>query len=152
MSLDNVFVHPAGICESTDVGSGTRIWAFAHVLPGAIVGRDCNICHGCFIESGAVLGDRVTLKNNVSVWSGVELGDDVFVGPNACFTNDLHPRSKKDFVLLRTRVLDGASIGANATLLPGITVGEGALIGAGAVVTRDVPPGVTVVGNPATVV
>ncbi|GAA1805840.1 isomerase [Planosporangium flavigriseum] len=144
------FVHPNGLCESTDIGDGTRIWAFAHVLPGARVGADCNICDGVFIENDVTVGDRVTVKCGVQLWDGVTLEDDVFVGPNVTFTNDRMPRSRQyPEEFLRTRVEAGASIGANATILPGITIGRSAMVGAGAVVTRSVPPYAIVVGNPA---
>ena len=147
------FIHPQALVETAHVGAGTRVWAFAHLLPGAIIGRDCNICDGVFIEGDVVVGDRVTVKCGVQLWNGVTLEDDAFVGPNATFTNDPFPRSRQypaDFP--RTVVRRGASIGANATLLPGIVVGERAMVGAGAVVTRDVPPRAIVVGNPARVV
>lgn len=146
----NAYVHPNALCESDAVGEGSRIWAFAHVLPGASIGRECNICDGVFVENDVVIGDRVTVKCGVQVWDGVTLGNDVFVGPNATFTNDLFPRSKQHPpAYARTLVEDGASIGANATILAGITIGRGAMIGAGAVVTRSVPPNAIVVGNPA---
>jgi UDP-2-acetamido-3-amino-2,3-dideoxy-glucuronate N-acetyltransferase len=148
--MRDVFVHERGLCESEDVGAGTRVWAFAHVLKGAKVGSDCNICDGVFVEDKAVIGDRVTLKCGVQVWNGVRLEDDVFVGPNATFTNDPFPRSRRwieDFP--ETVVQAGASIGANATILPGLVIGTGAMVGAGAVVTRSVPPNAIVVGNPA---
>lgn len=147
------FVHPGGICESSTVGAGTRIWAFAHVLPGAKLGTECNICDHVFIENDVILGNRVTVKSGVQLWDGIRLEDDVFVGPNATFTNDRFPRSRQylaDFP--RTIVHQGASIGANATLLPGLEVGESAMVGAGAVVTRSVPPNAVVVGNPARIV
>lgn len=148
--MDDVFVHEQGICESDRVGSGTRIWAFAHVLPGARIGSDCNICDGVFIEGGAAVGDRVTIKSGVQLWDGVELEDDVFVGPNATFTNDPFPRSRAWLgEYPKTVVHSGASIGANATILPGIEIGRGAMVGAGAVVTRPVPPNAIVSGNPA---
>lgn len=144
------FVHPQGICESEQVGEGTRIWAFAHVLPGAVLGRDCNICDHVFIENDVRVGDRVTVKCGVQLWDGVRLGDDVFVGPSATFTNDGAPRSKRHQQRVpETRVETGASIGANATILPGITIGRQAMVGAGAVVTGDVPAHAMVVGNPA---
>lgn len=144
------FVHPQGLCETDQVGSGTRIWAFAHVLDGARVGADCNICDGVFIEGGAVVGDRVTVKCGVQLWDGVELEDDVFVGPNATFTNDPMPRSRRWLEEYPcTVVRAGASIGANATILPGLEIGLGAMVGAGAVVTRSVPANAIVVGNPA---
>lgn len=148
--MSDVFVHEHGLCESNDVGRGTRIWAFAHVLPGARIGEDCNVCDGVFVESGVVVGDRVTVKPGVQLWEGVEIEDDVFIGPNATFTNDPFPRSRQWLdAHPRTLVRRGASIGANATILPGLEVGIGAMVGAGAVVTRSVPPHAVVVGNPA---
>lgn len=151
--MSEYFVHPQGICESSRVGAGTRIWAFAHVLPGAVLGRDCNICDHTFIENDVVLGDRVTIKCGVQVWDGLRLEDDVFVGPNATFTNDHFPRSKqRPSEFLRTVVGKKASIGANATILPGIKIGQNAMVGAGAVVTHDVPANAIVVGNPARIV
>lgn len=148
--MDDVFVHEQGICEADEVGRGTRIWAFAHVLPGARIGVNCNICDGVFIEGGARVGDRVTIKSGVQLWDGVVLEDDVFVGPNATFTNDPFPRSRKWLEEYpKTVVGHGASIGANATILPGLEIGRGAMVGAGAVVTRPVPPNAIVSGNPA---
>ena len=150
---DKPFIHAKALVETPHVGAGTRVWAFAHLLPGSVVGRDCNICDGVFVEGDARVGDRVTVKCGVQLWSGVTLEDDVFVGPNATFTNDIFPRSRQyPESFARTVVRRGASIGANATLLPGITIGERAMVGAGAVVTRDVPEGAIVVGNPARVV
>lgn len=147
------FVHPNALCESDDIGAGTRVWAFAHVLPGARIGQDCNICDGVFIEGDVVVGDRTTIKCGVQLWDGVRLGNDVFVGPNATFTNDPFPRSRKyPESFPGTIVEDGASIGANATLLPGLRIGRGAMVGAGAVITRSVPPNAIVVGNPARIV
>lgn len=146
----SAFVHPNALCESPNVGEGTRVWAFAHVLPGAVIGADTNICDGVFVENDVRIGDRVTIKCGVQVWDGVTLEDDVFVGPNATFTNDIFPRSKKyPEAFGRTTIRRGASIGANATILPGLTIGSGAMIGAGSVVTRDVPENAIVVGNPA---
>jgi UDP-2-acetamido-3-amino-2,3-dideoxy-glucuronate N-acetyltransferase len=151
--MSGYFVHPKALVESEHIGDGTRIWAFAHVLKGARLGADCNICDGVFVESKAVIGDRVTIKSGVQVWDGVTLEDDVFVGPNATFTNDLFPRSKVFFEHYpETKVERGASIGANATILPGLVVGRGAMVGAGAVVIQDVPAYAVVVGNPARVV
>ena len=152
MSQD-IFIHERALCESADVGSGTRIWAFAHVLPGAKIGSDCNICDGVFIENIVTIGDRVTIKCGVQLWDATVIEDDVYIGPNATFTNDRFPRSKvypEHF--LKTVVRKGASIGANATILPGLEVGSGAMIGAGAVVTRSVPPNAIAVGNPARIV
>lgn len=150
--MEPPFIHPHAICESASVGERTRIWAFAHVLPGARIGADCNICDGVFIENDVIVGDRVTVKCGVQLWDGVRLEDDVFVGPNATFTNDVFPRSRVyQGVVPLTIVERGASIGANATILPGVTVGSLAMVGAGSVVTRDVPPEVLVLGNPARV-
>jgi acetyltransferase-like isoleucine patch superfamily enzyme len=146
------FVHPQALCESDAVGAGTRVWAFAHILPGAVVGADCNICDHAFIEGGATVGDRVTVKNNVLVWDGVRVGDDVFLGPNAVFTNDMNPRAafkKPPEQFLGTTVEQGATIGANATIVCGVTIGRHAFVGAGSVVTRSVAPHALVVGNPA---
>lgn len=147
------FVHPAALCESASIGPGTRIWAFAHVLPGAVIGADCNICDNVFIENQVVLGDRVTVKCGVQLWDGLTLEDDVFIGPNATFCNDRFPRSRQHLAEYpRTLVRRGASIGANATILPGLVVGANAMVGAGAVVTRSVPANAIVVGNPARIV
>ena len=148
-----VFVHERGLCESSTIGAGTRVWAFAHVLPRAVIGADCNICDHVFIENDVVVGDKVTVKCGVQLWDGVRIGNGVFIGPNATFTNDLFPRSKVyPEKFLQTVVEDGASIGANATILPGIRIGRSAMIGAGAVVTRNVPPFAVVVGNPGIIV
>jgi UDP-2-acetamido-3-amino-2,3-dideoxy-glucuronate N-acetyltransferase len=147
------FVHERAICESSDIGAGTRVWAFAHVLPGAVIGSDCNLCDGVFVENDVIVGDRVTIKSGVQLWDGVRLGDDVFVGPNVAFTNDRTPRSKRypeKFEM--TIVEDGASLGANSTILPGLTIGREAMVGAGAVVTRAVPPHAVVAGNPARII
>ncbi len=147
------FVHASGICESKKVGKSSRIWAFAHVLPGAVLGEDCNICDHVFIENDVVLGDRVTVKCGVQLWDGITVEDDVFIGPNATFTNDPFPRSKqKRQAVARTVIARGASIGANATVLSGLTIGQSAMVGAGAVVTRSVPPYAIVMGNPARIV
>ena len=154
------FIHPQAICESDAVGNGTRVWAFAHVMRGAVVGVACNIGDGAFIESGAVLGDRVTLKNQVMVWDGVTIGDDAFIGPGVIFTNDRNPRSPRMERVkaryadpgrwrLATHVARGASLGAGAVILPGVKIGEFAMVGAGAVVTRDVKPFQLAAGNPA---
>ncbi|MGB5759903.1 MAG: acyltransferase [Acidimicrobiales bacterium] len=152
MTPPGVFVHPDGRCESERVGAGTRIWAFAHVLAGAEVGVDCNICDHAFVEGGARIGDRVTVKNATLIWDAVDVGDDVFLGPGVVFTNDLVPRArikKAPSELLPTVVGPQATIGANATIVCGITIGAGAFVAAGATVTRDVPPQALVRGNPA---
>lgn len=143
-------VHPLGCCESRQIGARTRIWAFAHVLPNARIGADCNICDHVFIENDVVVGDRVTVKCGVQLWDGLRVEDDVFIGPNATFTNDPFPRSKQyPEHFPQTTLGRGASIGANATILPGVQIGQHAMIGAGAVVTRSVPPYAIVMGNPA---
>lgn len=153
MSEEDVYVHPAAICETQDVGPRTRIWAFVHVFPDATIGADVNICPHCMIENDVVVGDRVTLKNGVYLWDGMRVEDDVFIGPNATFTNDRWPRSKSypaRFAGITLR--QGCSIGANATILPGTEIGANAMVGAGAVVTHRVPERALVVGNPARVV
>lgn len=150
--MGDVFVHERALCESDEVGSGTRIWAFAHVMDGARIGRDCNICGGVFVERGAVVGDRSVIKNGVQVWEGVTIGDAVFVGPNATFTNDLRPRAGglgPKFVVVPTDVDEGATIGANATILCGIRIRAHAFVAAGALVTRDVPRHALMQGVPA---
>ena len=145
-----MLIHPDSDVQSNRIGEGTRVWQYVVILPGAVIGRDCNICSHCLIENKVVVGDRVTVKCGVQLWDGVTLEDDVFIGPNATFTNDREPRSRNAAaVFLPTRVGKGATIGANATILPGITIGEGSMVGAGAVVTKDVPPRTLVVGNPA---
>lgn len=151
MKDQNIFIHPNAIVEpGAQIGEGTRVWAFAHILSGARLGRNCNICDGVFVENDVVIGDRVTIQGGVQVWDGVRLEDDVFVGPNATFTNDLFPRSNQTAEKkLPTYVRRGASIGANATILAGVEVGSNAMVGAGAVVTHHVPSNSIVVGNPA---
>lgn len=149
---ESVFVHERALCESESVGPETRIWAFAHVMEGAVVGAGCNICDHAFIESGAVLGNRVVVKNNVLVWDKVTVEDDVFLGPNAVLTNDFNPRAAfknapEEF--RPTLIREGASVGANATVVCGVTLGRGCFVGAGSVVIRDVPDYALVVGNPA---
>jgi acetyltransferase-like isoleucine patch superfamily enzyme len=152
-NVKDYFVHSHALCESGHIGTDTRVWAFAHILPEARVGRECNICDQVFIENDVVLGDRVTVKCGVQIWDGITVEDDVFIGPNATFTNDLFPRSKvMRGPLPRTVIHKGASLGANCTILPGITIGAGAMVGAGAVVTRSVPPKAIVVGNPAKII
>jgi len=145
-----VFIHPLSDVHTTQIGAGTRIWQFCVVLEGARIGRNVNICSHCFIENDVWIGDDVTVKNGVRLYDGLTLEDRVFVGPNVTFTNDKTPRSKEyPEEFLKTRVGVGASIGGGATILPGLTIGAGAMIGAGAVVTKDVPAGAVVTGNPA---
>ena len=148
---DAPFIHSHALVETEDIGPGTRIWAFAHVLRGAVIGADCNICDYSYIDEDVVIGDRVTIKGQVAIIDGMRIEDDVFIGPNASFTNDHFPRSRKPFHCPTMVIGRGASIGAGAILLPGVSVGEGAMVGAGAVVTKDVPPFTVVIGNPARV-
>ncbi|ACU35686.1 acyltransferase [Actinosynnema mirum] len=152
--MSGVRVHPNGLCESEDVGDGTRVWAFAHVLPGARIGRDCNICDGAFVEGSAVLGDRVTVKNGTLVFDGVTCEDEVFLGPNVLFTNDLRPRAaikRTGEALLTTLVRRGATLGAGTVVVCGVEIGSHAFAAAGSVVTGDVPAHAFVAGNPARV-
>lgn len=143
-------IHPLSDVKSTNIGENTNIWQFCVVFPEARIGTGCNICANVLIENEVVVGNDVTVKSGVQLWDGVTLEDNVFVGPNVTFTNDLFPRSKNpDWKLSKTVVKKGASIGANATIICGITIGEGAMIGAGSVVTKDVPAGEIWVGNPA---
>lgn len=149
--MREVFIHERALVEAgAAIGAGTRVWAFAHVLGGARLGADCNVCDHVFIENDVVVGDRVTIKCGVQLWDGLRVADDVFIGPNATFTNDLFPRSKQyPEKFSQTFIEKGASIGANATILAGVRIGELAMVGAGAVVTRDVPARAVVAGNPA---
>lgn len=146
-------IHPSADVQTTTLGGGTRIWQFVVILPKATLGDDCNICSHCFIENDVILGNRVTVKSGVQLWDGLRVGDDVFIGPNATFANDKFPRSRQHLDnVMETVIEDGASIGAGATVLPGIRIGRRAMIGAGAVVTRSVPANAIVVGNPARIV
>ena len=151
--MPSAFIHALSDVQSTDIGKDTRIWQYCVVLAGAKIGSNCNICSQVFIENDVIVGNDVTIKNGVQIWDGIRIEANVFIGPNVTFTNDKQPRSKqypKKF--LNTVVCNGASIGANASILPGITIGLGAMVGAGAVVTKSVPPHAIVVGNPAVIV
>jgi len=147
------FIHPLADVAECSIGKGTKIWQFVVVLKGAKIGRDCNICAQTLIEGDVIVGNRVTVKSGVQLWDGTRVEDDVFIGPNATLTNDPYPRSKQypdEFSGIR--ICRSASIGASATILPGIIIGAGAMVGAGAVVIQDVPPKAVVVGNPARIV
>lgn len=149
----NTVIHPTAEVHSKAIGDGTRIWQFVVILEGAVIGRDANICSHCFIENDVFVGDRVTVKSGVQLWDGIILEDDVFVGPNVTFTNDKLPRSKHypdEFP--KSIVRAGASIGGGATILPGVSIGARAMVGAGSVVTKDIPDGMLALGNPAKVV
>lgn len=143
-------IHELSDCKSKNIGKDTNVWQFCVIFPNAIIGDNCNICANVLIENDVIIGNNVTIKSGVQIWDGVKLEDNVFVGPNVTFTNDLYPRSKnQDWTLSRTLIKKGASIGANATIICGVTIGENAMIGAGSVVTKNVPEGEIWVGNPA---
>lgn len=146
----SVFIHPLADVQSQHIGDGTKIWQFCVVLPGARIGANCNFCSHVFVENAVVVGDETTVKNGVQLWDGLRIGNRVFIGPNVTFTNDRYPRSKEYPDEFEATVLeDGCSIGANATVLGGLTIGARAMIGAGSVVTKDVPAGELWLGNPA---
>ncbi|WP_025684185.1 acyltransferase [Paenibacillus maysiensis] len=148
--MKKYFAHPHAIVESDNIGEKTRIWAFSHILPGAVIGRNCNVNDHTFIENDVTLGDNVTVKSGVYIWDGITIEDNVFLGPNVTFTNDLKPRSKQyPDKFLKTKVREWASIGANSTIVAGHTIGKYAMIGAGSVVTKDVPNNTLWYGNPA---
>lgn len=142
-------IHPLSDVQATDIPESTRIWQFVVILPHAVVGENCNICSQCFIENDVKIGNNVTVKNGVYLWDGITIEDNVQIGPNVTFTNDKYPRAKQPFELQRTTVKKGASIGAASVILGGVTIGENAMIGAGSVVTKDVPANELWVGNPA---
>jgi len=144
-------IHQLSDVQTRNIGANTRIWQYVVILRDAVVGDDCNICSHCFIENDVVIGNRVTVKCGVRIWDGVTIEDDVFIGPNVTFTNDKFPRSKHYKQPSKTLVKRNASIGANAAILSGIQIGENAMVAAGSVVTKDVPPGTVVAGNPAVV-
>lgn len=143
-------IHPTSDVQTKTVGENTKIWQYCVVLPGAVIGNECNICSHCFIENDVRLGNNVTIKSGVQIWDGITIEDDVFIGPNVTFTNDRYPKSHNtNFKLEKTIIKKGASIGAGSTILPGITVGEGAIIGAGSVVCNNIPPHTVSYGVPA---
>ena len=151
--MENSVIHKLADVQSDSIGLTTRVWQFVVILPGAQIGQDCNICSHCFIENDVIVGDRVTIKCGVHLWDGLRVEDDVFIGPGACFTNDKFPRSRqKPDKYLETTIKIGASIGAGASILPGLVIGSNAMVGAGSVVTRSVPANAIVVGNPAKIV
>jgi UDP-2-acetamido-3-amino-2,3-dideoxy-glucuronate N-acetyltransferase len=151
--MPKTFIHELADVKSTTIGADSRIWQFVVILPLAVIGKECNICSHCLIENDVIIGDRVTVKSGVQLWDGLRVGDDVFIGPNASFANDLFPRSRqKPEQFLVTTIHTGASIGAGAVVLPGLEIGRNAMVAAGAVVTRSVPPNAVVVGNPAKIV
>ncbi|EHN8920420.1 N-acetyltransferase [Enterobacter asburiae] len=145
-----MFIHEFSDVQSDSIGYGTRIWQYVVILSGAKIGVDCNICAHTLIENDVILGDRVTVKSGVYLWDGLRIEDGVFIGPNVTFSNDLYPKSRiQPESFLMTVIKKGASIGANATILPGITLGQNCLVGAGSVVTKNVPDNAVVAGNPA---
>ncbi|WP_353104309.1 acyltransferase [Psychrobacter sp. AH5] len=147
------FIHSLSDVAACEIGKGTRVWQFVVILEGAIIGENCNICANSLIEGDVIIGNNVIVKSGVYIWNGTRIEDDVFLGPNATLTNDLMPRSKNfPEVFLGITLKKGASIGANATLLPGITIGKSAMVGAGSVVTKDVPDHAVVIGNPAKII
>ncbi|MCC0089150.1 acyltransferase [Aeromonas veronii] len=148
-----MFIHPLSDVHSSSIGIGTRIWQYSIILEGAVIGENCNICAHTLIESDVIVGNNVTIKSGVYLWDGITIENNVFLGPSVSFTNDKYPRSKVyPDKYMRTYIKEGASLGANATILPGITIGKNSMVGAGAVVTKDVPDNVLVIGNPAKIV
>lgn len=146
-------IHESADVQSKSIGTGTTIWQYVVVLPGAKIGCDVNICSHCFIENDVIVGDRVTIKSGVQLWDGINVGNDVFIGPNVTFTNDKFPRSKiYPEKFLSTKIENNVSIGGGAVILPGLTIGANAMVGAGAVVTKSVPPYAIVVGSPARII
>ncbi|PPI86008.1 dTDP-6-deoxy-3,4-keto-hexulose isomerase [Marinobacter maroccanus] len=148
-----IYIHPLADVAECTIGEGTKVWQFVVILKGAKIGQNCNICAQTLIEGDVIVGDRVTVKSGVQLWDGTRIKDDVFIGPNVTLTNDPYPRSQEYPEKFTGVVIESnASIGANATLLPGITIGKSAMVGAGAVVTKNVPAGAVVAGNPAKVI
>ncbi|MEK3682351.1 acyltransferase [Paenibacillus sp. FSL R10-2736] len=148
--MKKYFSHPQAIVESENIGANTRIWAFAHILPGAVLGEDCNVNDHTFVENDVIIGNNVTVKSGVYIWDGVRIQDNVFIGPNVTFTNDLRPRSKQyPSTFLKTILEEWVSIGANATIIAGNTIGKYAMVGAGSLVTKNIPNNTLWYGNPA---
>lgn len=145
------YIHPSAIVDTSDIGNNTRIWAFVHILQNVTIGSDCNICDHCFVEQNVHIGNNVTVKSGIYIWEGVTIEDNVFLGPNIVFTNDVRPRSRQYIEPQKTLVKEGASVGANSTILAGITLGKYCMTGIGSVITKDVPDHALVYGNPARV-
>lgn len=146
-------IHTLSDVKSKNIGKETRVWQYSVIFERAEIGENCNICAHTLIEGDVIIGDNVTVKSGVFLWDGTRIENDVFIGPNATFTNDMMPRSKVyPEIFQGITVKKGASIGANATILPGITIGQYAMVGAGSVVTKDVPDRAIVVGNPAKII
>lgn len=143
------YIHPSAIVDAPTIGHNTRIWAFVHILRDVIIGSNCNICDHCFIEQKVTIGNNVTIKSGIYIWEGVTIEDNVFLGPNVVFTNDVRPRSKQYTSVEPTLIKEGASVGANSTILAGITLGRYCMTGIGSVITKDVPDHALVYGNPA---
>ncbi len=150
MSENNTpFIHSTALVDTSDIGSNTRIWAFVHILKNVTIGNNCNICDHCFVEQNVQIGNNVTVKSGIYIWEGVHIEDNVFLGPNVVFTNDVRPRSKQYVEVQKTLLKEGASIGANSTILAGVTMGKYCMTGIGSVITKDVPDHALVYGNPA---
>lgn len=147
------YIHKSSDVQSQNIGKNTKVWQYTVILPGAVLGDNCNVCSHCFLENDVIVGDRVTIKSGVYLWDGITLADNVFVGPGVVFSNDKYPRSKMYPEIFATTVVEeGASLGAGAVILPGLRIGRNSMVGAGAVVTRSVPPNAIVIGNPARII
>ena len=154
--MKDVFIHNLSDVLTDNIGEQSKIWQYCVILSGAEIGRNCNICSHCFIENDVIIGDNCTIKNGVQIWDGISLENNVFIGPNVTFTNDLYPRSDREngnfTVTSKTFIKEGASIGGGAVILPGLTIGKNAIIGAGAVIAEDVQDNVIVIGNKAKII
>lgn len=143
-------VHSLADCMNKNVPNTTRVWQFCVIFPNCVIGENCNICANVLIENDVIIGNNVTIKSGIQLWDGVEIEDNVFIGPNVTFTNDLYPKSgNKEYLMMKTKICRGASVGANSTILPGVTIGENSLVGAGSVVTKNIPANELWLGNPA---